>query len=586
MLFHDVATTFEQVEKESSRVKMTQLLSELFSRATPYEAEVLANLSLGTMRAPYQGYFFNFAEKGMKEVVARVLDVTPETVANAMVKTGDLGAVVATGSWTIDKQLELLEIYRALEDFEKLSGSGSYEEKITTLAVLLKKVDPLSAQYLVRIVLQKLRLGFSEMTVIDTLSWMLVGDKSLREQLEYAFNVSADIGLLARLAREGGIDAINKISITVGVPIRPAAAERMPSAAAIIEKLGPCVAQPKFDGFRLQVHIDNSSKNHKIHFFSRNMLDMSQMFPELTQAVDSLPVETLVMEGEALAYDEETGSYLPFQETVKRRRKHDIAQTATEFPLKLVLFDILYLDGQSLLDQPERNRLEILEKLIKAGKSELLSVAEQVKIETPDQLEAYFNKSITAGLEGVVVKRPDARYQPGKRNFNWIKLKRTQRGKLEDTIDAVVLGYYHGKGKRAGFGIGAILVGVFDTKNDRFETIAKIGTGLSDDSWVALKSKCDALAVKSAPHNVVVPKELAPDVWVAPEMVVVVLADEITRSPVHTAGIDGDKPGYALRFPRFVEYRIDKKGPEATSVDEIREMFVNQSFIADEKSEK
>lgn len=586
MLFHDVATTFEAVEQESSRVKMTQLLAELFGRATPREAEILANLSLGTMRAPYQGYFFNFAEKGMKEVVARVLAVTPETVSRHMVKAGDLGAVIAEGVWPVERQLSLLEVYRALEDFENLSGSGSFEDKTAALVSLFKRVDPISAQYLVRIVLQKLRLGFSEMTIIDSLSWMLAGDKSLREQIEYAFNVSADIGLLARLAREGGIQAIDKISITVGVPIRPAAAERLPSAQAIVEKLGSCVAQPKFDGFRLQVHIDNGAKNHKIHFFSRNLLDMSDMFPDLKQAVQDLPVETLVMEGEALAYDEVTGSYLPFQETVKRRRKHDIAQTATEFPLKLVLFDILYLDGKSLLDQPERERLNILEKLIGDHKSALLSVAEQIKIETAAELEAYFNKSITAGLEGVVVKRPDAPYQPGRRNFNWIKLKRTQRGKLDDTIDAVVLGYYYGQGKRARFGIGALLVGVFNSKKDQFETIAKIGTGLSDDAWISLKSKCDALAVKSVPHNVVVPKELVPDVWVAPEMVVVVLADEITRSPVHTAGIEGDNPGYALRFPRFVEYRLDKKGPEATSVDEIREMFVNQNFIGDDKTEK
>lgn len=585
MLFQDVATAFVEVEKESSRVKMTQLLADLFGRATPHEAEVLAYLSLGMMRAPYQGYFFNFAEKGMKEVVARVLDVTPETVANRAVKTGDLGAVVAEGSWHVDKQMTLLEVYHALEDFEKLSGSGSFEDKTAMLADLFKKVDPISACYLVRIVIQKLRLGFSEMTVIDTLSWMLAGDKSLRDRIEYAFNVSADIGLLARLAREGGIDAIDKISITVGVPIRPAAAERMPSAAAIIEKLGPCVVQPKFDGFRLQVHIDNRTKTPKIHFFSRNLLDMSQMFPDLREAVRDLPVETLVMEGEALAYDEQTGSYLPFQETVKRRRKHDIAEVAGELPLKLVLFDILYLDGKPLFDTPERERQKMLEKLVGNHASGLLSVTEQVKIETTTQLEDYFNKQVTAGLEGVVVKRPDAPYQPGKRNFNWIKLKRTTKGKLEDTIDAVVLGYYHGRGKRARFGIGAILVGVFNDREDRFETLAKIGTGLSDDTWIDMKKKCDALALKSAPHNVAVPKELVPDVWVAPEMVIVVLADEITRSPVHTAGANDKESGLALRFPRFVEYRLDKSATEVTSVDEIKRLFADQRVLAEAKAE-
>lgn len=586
MLFADVATVFVQVERESSRVKMTQLLAELFGRAAPREAEILAYLSLGVMRAPYQGNFFNFAEKGMHDVVARVLGVSTETVAGRVRETGDLGVVVAEGSWQPHKQMSLLEVYEALKVFEQSSGCGSCEEKTALLADLLKNVDPIAACYLVRIVLQKLRLGFSDMTVIDAISWMLAGDKSLRDRIEYAFNVCADIGLIARHAREGGMEAIDTISVTVGVPIRPAAAERMPSAKAIIEKLGPCVAQPKFDGFRLQVHIDARAGAPKIHFFSRNLLDMSHMFPDLTAAVQGLPVKTLVIEGEALAFDEQTGSYLPFQETVKRRRKHDVKQVASELPLKLVLFDILYFDGKALFDTPEHERQKMLEDLISAHGSSLLSVAEQVKIENVQQLEEYFNTSVSAGLEGIMVKRPDAPYQPGKRNFNWIKLKRTTRGKLEDTIDAVVLGYYYGSGKRAKFGIGAILIGVFNEKEDRFETVAKIGTGLSDEAWIEMKQRCDAGAVLSAPHNVDVPRALKPDVWVSPEMVVVVLADEITRSPLHTAGLSGDNLGFALRFPRFVEYRFDKTAHEATSVDEIRRLFENQRLLSDDLVER
>lgn len=573
---YDVAQAFVQIERESSRTEMTKMIADLFSRATPEEAEIIANLSLGQLRPPYRGTKFNFAEKGLAAVLAEVLSLSPAAITKKIDEIGDLGSVIPEDAWKASESLTLKQLYKALEEFEQLSGSGSVEEKSSALAKLLLRVDPLMARYVVRIIAQNLRLGFSEMTIIDALSWMLAGDKSLRDRIEYAFNVSADIGLIAKVAREGGIDAIDHISITVGIPIRPAAAERLPSAAAIIEKLGPCIAQPKFDGFRLQVHIFHEDGERKIKFFSRNLLDMSAMFPDLVAALKDVDVDDLVVEGEALAYDEQTDSYRPFQETVKRKRKHDIGSFVEELPLRLVLFDILYCNGTSLLESDEKERYRKLKEVVKGVTSSNLAVTEQVAITNADELERYFTKNITAGLEGVVVKRPDAQYQPGKRNFNWIKLKRSQQGALDDTIDVVVLGYYAGRGKRASFGIGALLVGVYNEQEDRFETIAKIGTGLTDAGFVEIKARCDKHKVHACPHNVVVAKELTPDVWVSPDFVIVIKADEITRSPLHTAGKNEKNLGLALRFPRFIDYRPDKAPTEATSVEEIQTLFEQQ----------
>ena len=171
------------------------------------------------------------------------------------------------------------------------------------------------------------------------------------------------------------------------------------------------------------------------------------------------------------------------------------------------------------------------------------------------------------------MRRPHAPYQPGKRNFNWIKLKRQQSGELADTIDAVVLGYYAGKGKRAAFGIGAFLVGVYNSKTDMYETLAKVGTGLTDKEWVDLKKRCDVLAVPTKPASIICNKDLAPDVWVEPGIVAVILADEITKSPMHTAGKTETISGLALRFPRFMGYALDKKPEQATSVEETRRLF-------------
>lgn len=215
-------------------------------------------------------------------------------------------------------------------------------------------------------------------------------------------------------------------------------------------------------------------------------------------------------------------------------------------------------------------------KIFKNFGDETIQIIEEKRIHSARELEDYFTHAIAAGLEGLVVKKPDSIYQPGKRNFNWIKLKRTQEGELEDTIDCVVLGYNAGSGKRAGFGIGAFLVGIYNKKEDRFETIAKIGTGLKDQDWLDIKKKCDSLKVKEQPKNVVCAKELAPDVWCSPEMVVTIFADEITLSPVHSAGKTIDHLGFALRFPRFIGYRPDKSATEATNLYEIKEMYEEQ----------
>jgi DNA ligase-1 len=467
-------------------------------------------------------------------------------------------------------------VYTALQKLEKMGGQGSQEEKSIFLHKLLGELDQMSAKYLVRIVLGKLRLGFSDMTLVDALSWMEAGNKSLRSTIEDAYNVCADIGFIAQTLKEKGIEAIKKMHIQIGIPIRPAAAERLPTAKAIIEKLGHCVAQPKLDGFRLQIHLDKRHKKPVVHFFSRNLIDMSQMFPDLVQAITAIDVDEMICEGEAIVYDAATDSFLPFQETVKRKRKHGIQEAVTELPLQVFIFDLLYINGKEYLNKTHEERRAKLLHIFKDANSDVVRVIDEKAIATTKQLEDYFTENVASGLEGLVVKRPDALYQPGKRNFNWIKLKRQEEGHVEDTLDCVVLGYYAGEGKRADFGIGAFLVGVYNKKKDCFETVAKIGTGLKDKDWIELKKKCDALEVKQQPKNVECAKDLYPDVWTFPEVVVMIRADEITMSPLHAAGKTDKELGYALRFPRFMGYRPDKSAVEATTVDEIKRLYKDQ----------
>lgn len=576
MFFSHVGNVFDEIEKESSRLVMTTLLGQLLSQATPQEAEIICNLSLGQLHPPHIGTQFNVAQKTMVPVVARVLDISEETTKSRMKKEGDLGSIIAQGSWSEKSTMSLMSVYEELCVIEEIEGTGSQELKAAHIEKLCKELDPVSAKYVVRMVIGTLRLGFSDMTIVDALSWVAVGDKSVRSIIEDAYNICADIGLIARVLKESGITQIEKMNIQMGIPIRPAAAERLPTAKAIMEKIGSCIAQPKLDGFRLQIHLDKRGEKPIIHFFSRNLQDMSYMFPDLAKTVTDLAVETLICEGEAICYDPNTGSFLPFQETVKRKRKHGIEEAMTDFPLKLYLFDILYLNGESLLSDTHKKRREMLKKIFGNMDEDNIHIIDQVPIESASELEKYFLENVASGLEGLVIKREDAIYQPGKRNFNWIKLKRQEEGHLEDTIDCVILGYYAGRGKRASFGIGAFLVGVFNKREDRFETVAKIGTGLKDYEWRELKKKCDALARQTTPHNIMCNPALVPDVWVEPEIVCLVRADEITISPVHSAGKTANNLGFALRFPRFMGYRDDKDAAQATESIEIKRLFDNQ----------
>ena len=586
MKFHDVAVVFEKIEQEPSRLSMTKLLADLLKQASSLEAAVVSYLSLGSLRPSYIGTKFNFADKSMKSVIASLLDMSVAEVSNSAKEHGDLGSVVMGHEWGGENILTVVQLEESLKRFLEITGTGSQDVKEKQLLQLLRQLDQISAKYVIRIILGKLRLGFSAMTLIDAFSWMETGDKSLRKDLENAYNVSADIGLIAKTLKEFGIEGIRQMSISPGIPILPAAAERLSSAKDIIDKLGTtCVAQPKLDGFRLQVHLYKEENKKVVKFFSRNLQDMSDMFPELRKVVLELQVDSFVAEGEAIAYDLATGFFLSFQETVKRRRKYDVKKFSEDVPLKLYLFDALYLNGESLLNKTHNERRTVLENIVGVS-DDVISIIEEVSTDSAEVLGNYFENNISHGLEGVVVKRVDAIYQPGKRNFNWIKLKRQETGSLDDTVDCVILGYYYGHGKRAKFGIGALLVGVFNKKEDRFQTIAKIGTGLSDDEWSEQKEACDKIKVAEKPKNVECAKALSPEVWVDPSIVCQIRADEITLSPIHRAGKTVEQNGFALRFPRIMGYRPDKKAVDATTVEEIEHLFELQFTHKRDKKKK
>jgi DNA ligase-1 len=568
--FSELAGYLDRLESTSSRNELVKTLAELYAKSSADEIQPLTYLIQGRLVPFFEPIEIGLGEKLVIASIAQAFEKPPDEVTKLFGRLGDLGMVAATlSTHGSNVALPITEVHARLMEIALASGAGSVEKKRSPFAALLKQVDPVSAKHLVRIALGRLRLGIGDPTVLDALSFAKKGDKSLRPVLEGAYNRVSDLGLIAKTFWSGGEEAVNALTVTVGRPIRSQLAERLPNPEAVIKRLGLVAVQPKYDGIRVQIH----KKGSEVRVFSRNLEDYTLMFSELTAAAQALKDETLILDGEAIAYSKELEEYLPFQLTASRRRQHGIEQAARELPLVAFVFDILYRNGRDLTELPYEERLALVDEII-AGSTVLLP-APIIKTDSVEVLTKTLLDNISQGLEGVVVKRPDSKYQAGARNFNWVKLKRHTSGELNDTVDLVLLGYYFGKGKRAEFGLGALLAGVYDAEHDRFATITKLGTGLSDAEWRQIHERADKLQVDHRPARV--DSILTPDVWLEPDVVVEVMADEITPSPRHTAGMAGDQPGFALRFPRIVSFRsADKRPEDATTVREIATLFRQQ----------
>ena len=580
MEFPSLAHTFEELERTSSRLALIGLLTDLFrSIERPEEIEHVCYLVQGRVAPFFEALEMGMAEKSVTRSLAIAAHTTPEHIASLYATLGDLGLVAAqvkSEAKSAPSVLSVDEVFEGLRAIAQTSGKGAVEQKSARLVDLLTRVDGVSAKYVVRILLGNLRLGIGDATVLDALAKARWNDVKKRKLLEGAYHKTSDLGLIARTLWEHSSEeeaqrAVAALDVQVGKPVHSQLAERLPTAEAIIVKMGTVVAQYKYDGLRAQIHKDGP----QVTIYSRSLEDHSHMFPELIEGtLKQVRAESVILDAEALAYNATSEEFLPFQETTRRRRKHGIEALAEQLPLKAFVFDILYKDGISLLDTSLVERLKILQETMQPADDTLLLTASYT-VSDPHTLTLLFDEAISKGLEGLVVKKQESRYEAGARNFNWVKLKRHSAGALNDTIDCVLLGYLYGRGKRAAFGAGSLLVGVYDPDRDLFVTVTKIGTGLSDEQWRSIRERTRGLEVDHKPARV--SSLIEPSVWVEPQLVLEVLADEITRSPTHTAGKVGAEPGYALRFPRLVSFReADKKPEDATTVQELIELYQSQ----------
>jgi len=575
-----IADAYEKIEATTKRLEMTDLLVDLLKKTPKNVIAKVVYLTQGKIYPDFVGLEIGVAEKLAVKALARASGRGQSEIEEDLQKSGDIGEtaqkIVAKKkqSTFFQKKLTAERVYETLDKMAKTTGSGAVGSKMALLAGLLSDASPKEAKYIMRTVTGSLRLGIADMTVLDALAIAYGGGKEARELVERAYNISSDLGRVANVVAEKGLAGIKKFQVVVFEPIRPMLAERLSSPEEILEKLGgKCVAEYKYDGERVQAH----KKGREVVLYSRRLENISSQYPDAVELVkENVKAEDAILEAECVAVDVATGELLPFQELMHRRRKYGVKEAMEQYPVSLFMFDALYVDGKDLTFDAYPLRRQQLEKAIRENAR--VKTAKQIKTGSVKALEEFFEEAIADGCEGLICKSvgKDSVYQAGARGWQWIKYKRDYKSEMTDTVDLVVVGAFHGRGKRAGT-YGALLLAAYNKEADTFETVTKLGTGFTDED---LKKLPELLQKHLVPrkHSRVLSK-LEADVWFEPKVVLEVLGAEITLSPIHVCALDSIRKdsGLAIRFPRFTgNYRTDKAAEDATTSAEIVEMYRNQ----------
>lgn len=587
MLFKILTEHFEKLEATTSRLAMMDILVHLFRETPPNLMDKVVYLTLGEVYPPYIGLEIGLADKLVLRAISLATGIPDGRVEQEYKNLGDSGLVAEKLLSTrrkaalFSQPLTVEKVYSTFEKMCRISGEGAQDTKIKLFAGLLTDATPKEAKYLSRIASGRLRLGLAEMTILDALAIAYGGSRELRDIIERAYNITSDIGLIAKTLAEGGVDAIKGIRITVGRPIKPQLAERLSSLNEILGKLGgKCIAEYKYDGLRIQAHISDGN----VILFSRRQENITEQFPDIVEALRKcLKAREAILDGEAVPVDPNTGELLPFQVVAQRRRKYDIDRYAEEIPVTLFLFDILYLDGIDLTVKPYLERKKVLETVIE--ETDRVKLAQYIISGNIEEIENFFHRAIQDGTEGLICKSilPDSLYEAGKRGWQWIKWKRSYRSEMVDTVDLVAVGAFAGRGKRAGT-YGALLMAVYNSEKDRFETICKLGSGFTDEDLARLPEIFKPYLISHKHPRV--ESNIEADYWFIPAVVAEVIGDEITLSPMHTCGfgIVRPKSGLAIRFPRLIRFREDKRPEDATTTAEIVEMYRMQLKTIEEEA--
>ncbi|HSD58560.1 MAG TPA: ATP-dependent DNA ligase [Methanotrichaceae archaeon] len=544
--FQGFAELCQKVEGVSSTLEKIDIVAAFLAELEEPELAIASNFVMGTVFPPGSDLVMGVGPSILYEALIRACGCPAEQVSEMLRATGDPGLVayqvvakkrpIGFAVFIGGYSLTISDVYQRFLAISKASGKRSQDAKVKNLQYLFGQALPIEALYIARLAIEDLRIGVGEGGVRDALA-KAFGRSA--DEIERGYNLTNDMGLVAVSAKRG---TLSDLSVLVNRPMKMMLAQLSEGIPSALHEMGTAAIEWKYDGARVQIHKDGG----KVRIYSRRLENVTASLPEISRAaLKQIRAESAILDGEVVALSAD-GRPRAFQEILKRfRRKYNVEKLAAEIPLSLYLFDLLYLDGQSVIELPLLERRKLLVNI-----SDPSLLADQVLSDKIEVAEEIYKKALDAGHEGIMLKNPASAYAPGKRGKNWLKVK-----PVMETLDLAVIGAKWGEGRRATF-LGSYRLACYDPETGKLLDVGWVATGLTDESLAELTEMFKGL--------IIVQKGM--EVELKPAVIFEVAYEEIQKSPNYSSG-------YALRFPRLVAVRDDKSLEEADTLERVVSLY-------------
>jgi DNA ligase-1 len=581
MRYIKLVEIYKKIEGTSKRLEKTFIISEFLKKTSKEDIGEIVLLLQGKLYPNWDEHKIGVASRLVLKAINKATGIDMGKIEKEWKKTGDLGIVAENlvkekkQRTLMSHELNVKKVFLNLRKLAELQGSGTVDRKLQLIAELLTSAKPLEARYIVRTVLEDLRVGVGEGSLRDSIAWAFFGDKmglkylpeekqiEVEDREEYnkyvnavqhAYDLTNDFSKVAQSAKSG-LKSLEEKRITIFKPLKVMLALKVKDIEDGFSRCGkPLDVEYKLDGFRIQAHKEGG----KIKLFTRRLDEVTKQFPDVVKSIkDNIKGDSFIIDSEAVGFDPKTGKYLPFQKVSQRiRRKYDIHEMAKKFPVELNVFDVLYYNGKSMLKEDFEKRREIIEKNILSKKREVVVVKNLITSDAK-KIEKFYRESLDAGNEGVMLKKLDAPYKPGARVGFMVKLKPTM-----ETLDLVIVGAEWGEGKRSKW-LSSFTLACVDEGS--FLEIGKMGTGIKEKSEEGVSFEELTKLLKP-----LIISEKGKTVFIKPKIVIEITYEEIQKSPTYSSG-------YALRFPRLKGLRVERGASDASTLDLVEDLYYGQN---------
>ncbi len=568
MHYKRLAEVYESLSSTTKRLEKTEILSKFLREINEEDKDILYLLS-GEIYPEYSEKKIGISNQLAIQAISKSTGTEKDKVVKEWKLIGDLGRVAE--KLTKNKRQSTLQSHiliteKVLENLRKLpelEGKGTVNKKLALITELFTSASPVEALYLVRTLIGDLRIGVQESTIRDAIAKAFFdgnSDGEVIDKVQRAIDRTNDLALVFSMARTKKLEKLNEVYLEVGKPIKVMLAQKAKNIKEGFEMVGkPCGIEYKYDGFRLLIH----KKGKEVILFTRRLENVTKQFPEVVEYLNKyVKGNSFILDSEAVGYDKKTKEYQSFQHISQRiRRKYDIEKLQEELPIEINVFDVLYYNGKSQIDEPYEKRAKLVREIVTNHPYKIIS-SKMIITDSEDKAEKFYKQALKDKQEGIMMKKLQAMYQPGRRVGHMIKIKPEERD-----LDLVITGAEYGAGKRSGW-FSSFILSCSD--GEKFLEIGKMGTGIKEKENVS-NADGTGMSFKELTEKLkpLIISEKGKTVKIKPKIVVSVTYQEIQKSPNYNSG-------WALRFPRFVSLRSDKPLSEIASLKEIEKDFDNQ----------